>query len=270
MHRERILRLRAAGWRRRELSESDRIRTAESFSLTYGRVEVRAKLRIGECMWLWPAISWMLPTDNQYGKWPASGEIDHGVEGQPAQLQPWRIRCVRVHAALGPDTTQNRFATQNRFELTTQVKSGVNFTSDFHTFGLKWKSPHNLHRRRIKCCSLRQHIGAGLLGPRRLHWQRPLQSMEGQREQRSLRSPLLFGHQPSRPAQQGGPGGPWPTQLSGQPWAGWAMAHPTLRPGFFSCRSIATSSIKSAQSIDTRTRTHVRVLASFPGAWERG
>ena len=72
------------------------------------------------------------------------------------------------------------------------------------------------------------------------------------------------------PAQQGGPGGPWPTQLSGQPWAGWAMAHPTLRPGFFSCRSIATSSIKSAQSIDTRTRTHVRVLASFPGAWERG
>ena len=114
----------------------------------------------------------------------------HGVEGQPAQLQPWRIRCVRVHAALGPDTTQNRF------ELTTQVKSGVNFTSDFHTFGLKWKSPHNLHRRRIKCGSLRQHIGAGLLGPRRLRWQRPLQSMEGQREQRSLRSPLLLGHQP--------------------------------------------------------------------------
>ena len=37
----------------------------------------------------------------------------------------------------------------------------------------------------------------------------------------------------TRPAQQGGPGGPWPTQLSGQPWAGWAMAHPTLRPGFF-------------------------------------
>jgi beta-glucanase (GH16 family) len=25
--------------------------------------------------WLWPAI-WMLPTDDQYGSWPKSGEID--------------------------------------------------------------------------------------------------------------------------------------------------------------------------------------------------
>ena len=34
---------------------------------------MRAKLPIGD--WLWPAI-WLLPRDNQYGGWPASGEID--------------------------------------------------------------------------------------------------------------------------------------------------------------------------------------------------
>lgn len=39
----------------------------------YGRIEVRAKLPAGRG--IWPAI-WMLPTDWEYGGWPASGEID--------------------------------------------------------------------------------------------------------------------------------------------------------------------------------------------------
>jgi beta-glucanase (GH16 family) len=39
----------------------------------YGRVEVKAKLPKGRGTW--PAI-WMLPTDNAYGGWPNSGEID--------------------------------------------------------------------------------------------------------------------------------------------------------------------------------------------------
>ena len=42
-------------------------------SWLYGRIEVRAKLPKGHG--LWPAI-WMLPTDNEYGGWPTSGEID--------------------------------------------------------------------------------------------------------------------------------------------------------------------------------------------------
>ena len=52
---------------------SARLRTRETFNFTYGRVEVRAKLPKGD--WIWPAI-WMLPTDQEYGTWPASGEID--------------------------------------------------------------------------------------------------------------------------------------------------------------------------------------------------
>lgn len=39
----------------------------------YGRFEIRAKLPTG--LGTWPAI-WMLPTDWEYGGWPASGEID--------------------------------------------------------------------------------------------------------------------------------------------------------------------------------------------------
>ena len=43
------------------------------FSKLYGRVEFRAKVPWGKG--LWPAL-WMLPQDDRYGGWPASGEID--------------------------------------------------------------------------------------------------------------------------------------------------------------------------------------------------
>ncbi len=39
----------------------------------YGRIQVRAKLPSG--VGTWPAV-WMMPTDNAYGGWPNSGEID--------------------------------------------------------------------------------------------------------------------------------------------------------------------------------------------------
>jgi beta-glucanase (GH16 family) len=42
-------------------------------STTYGRIEIRAALPYGQG--LWPAI-WMMPTDNVYGGWSNSGEID--------------------------------------------------------------------------------------------------------------------------------------------------------------------------------------------------
>lgn len=39
----------------------------------YGRIEIKAKIPSGRGTW--PAL-WMLPTDNAYGSWPKSGEID--------------------------------------------------------------------------------------------------------------------------------------------------------------------------------------------------
>lgn len=52
---------------------SARMKTKDKGDWTYGRVEVRANLPAG--IGTWPAI-WMLPTDNEYGGWPNSGEID--------------------------------------------------------------------------------------------------------------------------------------------------------------------------------------------------
>jgi len=52
---------------------SARMVTKNKGDWTYGRIEVRAKLPTG--VGTWPAI-WMLPTDNVYGGWPYSGEMD--------------------------------------------------------------------------------------------------------------------------------------------------------------------------------------------------
>ena len=52
---------------------SCKISTKGKFSLTYGRIEVRAKSPTGQGVW--PAI-WLLPDENLYGPWPGSGEID--------------------------------------------------------------------------------------------------------------------------------------------------------------------------------------------------
>lgn len=52
---------------------SGRVRTKHRGDWTYGRFEIRAKIPEGRG--LWPAI-WLLPTDDHYGTWAASGEID--------------------------------------------------------------------------------------------------------------------------------------------------------------------------------------------------
>lgn len=52
---------------------SARIDTKDHFSFCYGKLVVRAKLPVGHG--LWPAV-WLLPQQQAYGPWPASGEID--------------------------------------------------------------------------------------------------------------------------------------------------------------------------------------------------
>ena len=53
--------------------KSARLRTAGKFSFNQGKVEVRAQIPKGD--WIWPAI-WLLPESEEFGAWPASGEID--------------------------------------------------------------------------------------------------------------------------------------------------------------------------------------------------
>lgn len=52
---------------------SARLTTKGKGDWLYGRVEVCARLPKG--LGTWPAI-WMLPTEDTYGRWPSSGEID--------------------------------------------------------------------------------------------------------------------------------------------------------------------------------------------------
>ncbi len=55
------------------LYSSGKITTKDNFTFQYGRIDFRAKLPRGNGMW--PAL-WLLPNDNVYGNWAASGEID--------------------------------------------------------------------------------------------------------------------------------------------------------------------------------------------------
>lgn len=52
---------------------SGKITTKNKFTFKYGRIDFCAKLPKGNGMW--PAL-WMLPNDDTYGTWAASGEID--------------------------------------------------------------------------------------------------------------------------------------------------------------------------------------------------
>src|SRR5260221_1320403 len=52
---------------------SSRMITKNKGDWTYGRVEIKARIPKGVCTW--PAI-WLLASDNVYGGWPNSGEID--------------------------------------------------------------------------------------------------------------------------------------------------------------------------------------------------
>ena len=88
----------------------------------YGRIEVRAQLPKGTG--IWPAI-WMLPTDNQYGIWPQSGEIDI-------------MEFVGYH----PDSVFGTVHTEayNGMRGTQKVKGiSVNSLSTaFHTYAIEW------------------------------------------------------------------------------------------------------------------------------------
>ncbi|XP_065346175.1 beta-1,3-glucan-binding protein-like [Cloeon dipterum] len=118
--------------------QSARIYSKKSFGFHYGRVEVRAKLPRGD--WLWPAI-WMKPTENHYGWWPASGEIDL-VEARGnkklynAQGVSYGIDRMGSTLHYGPNSSYNVWRPTN-WEMSLEG-SGRDFSQDFHLFGMDW------------------------------------------------------------------------------------------------------------------------------------
>ena len=116
--------------------QSARLRTAETFSFKYGKVEVNASLPRGD--WIWPAI-WLLPTHQEYGIWPASGEIDI-IESRGNGPEYPGGGCDTVGSTLhwGP------FYPDDKYELTHAEKKleKSDFTQEFHVFGMEWDEDH--------------------------------------------------------------------------------------------------------------------------------
>lgn len=113
---------------------SARIRTAESFSTQYGRVEVRAKLPQGD--WIWPAI-WLLPRYQMYGTWPASGEIDiMESRGNDPSYPAGGCNKFASTFHLGPFPAADRYFTKQY-----TAPSGT-LADDFHVYGLFWNETH--------------------------------------------------------------------------------------------------------------------------------
>lgn len=102
---------------------SARIRSKDLGDWTYGRFEAAIKLPQGKG--IWPAF-WMLPTDEVYGGWPQSGEIDI-VEliGQ----EPEVVHGTIHYGNLWPGN-------QSLTEAYT-LHDGI-FNDDFHKFAVEW------------------------------------------------------------------------------------------------------------------------------------
>ena len=116
--------------------KSGRINTKGHASIRYGRVEVVAKMPKGD--WLWPAI-WMMPVNDVYGAWPASGEIDI-VEsrGNSHEYSDGGNNFVSSTLHWGPNENLDAYwRTTNKHGLLRST-----FSDSFRTFGLEWSEKY--------------------------------------------------------------------------------------------------------------------------------
>lgn len=112
--------------------KSGRIHTKRGASIRYGRVEVTAQLPAGD--WLWPAI-WMLPVNNTYGDWPASGEIDiMESRGNDYHYHKGGNNIVSSTLHFGPIPRHDGWWRNNRKQ---QTPLHDTFADKYHTFGLE-------------------------------------------------------------------------------------------------------------------------------------
>ena len=93
----------------------------------YGRFEVRAKLPYGRGTW--PAI-WMLPSDNNYGIWPASGELDIMEHvGFDMNKVHCTVHCSSFNGARGNQKTG--------------IKTISGAATEFHKYRVDW-TPYSI------------------------------------------------------------------------------------------------------------------------------
>lgn len=107
---------------------SARVRSKNKGDWRYGRFEIRAKLPAGQGTW--PAI-WMLPTDNVYGGWASSGEIDIM---EAVNLTVGGEREVHGTLHYGDNWPNNVYSGEAYL-----LPDGTNPADDFHEYAIEWE-----------------------------------------------------------------------------------------------------------------------------------
>ncbi len=113
---------------------SARMTTRYKGDFKYGRIEMRAKLPSGQGTW--PAF-WMMPTDEVYGGWPRSGEIDimEAVNLGTASADGGIENYVHGTLHYGGSPSEREFSGKAH-----QLPDGANPADDFHTYAIEWQA----------------------------------------------------------------------------------------------------------------------------------
>ncbi len=112
---------------------SARINSRYNADFKYGRIEIKAKLPSGQGSW--PAF-WMMPTDETFGGWPKSGEIDILEAVNLGTVDSEGNVETKVYGTLhyGRESPNN-----SRSGKSYTMPNGVNPASDFHTYAIEWQ-----------------------------------------------------------------------------------------------------------------------------------
>jgi beta-glucanase (GH16 family) len=112
---------------------SARIISKNKADFTYGRFEIKAKMPFGQGSF--PAF-WMMPSDDAYGGWPNSGEIDI-VE--TVNLKTVNEEGVVENNAYGTLHYGPNVADHAHSGAAYSLPDGVNPADDFHVYAIEWQ-----------------------------------------------------------------------------------------------------------------------------------
>jgi len=112
---------------------SARLNTRYKGDFKYGRIEMRAKMPSGQGSW--PAF-WMMPTDEVYGGWPRSGEIDivEAVNLKAADIDGNPEAHIYGTLHYGKEWPNNDSSGQAY-----SLPNDANPADDFHTYAIEWQ-----------------------------------------------------------------------------------------------------------------------------------
>lgn len=102
---------------------SGKVTTRNKQTFLYGRIEMRAKIPTGGGMW--PAF-WMMPQDDVYGGWAASGEIDI-------------MESANATTSVGGTLHYGGSYPYNTSSGGSYSLGGANFAGDFHIYAVEWE-----------------------------------------------------------------------------------------------------------------------------------